>query len=66
MEEKKIEGKTLIAVYVEIGNLQEGEIDKYIKKFIKKSGLQKLEGFEDVMPFYIPIRGEKTRIEIIK
>lgn len=66
METKSIEGKLIVAAYINVGNLPKADVNNFIAKTKEISNLAKLESLDDVLVIYIPVRGEQTRIEVIK
>lgn len=63
-KKKKILDRLVLAFYIEVGNLEDKDIPKFINLQSKRLKLRKR--FKDVETFFIPTRGKKgSVIEVI-
>ena len=59
-----IEGTKVFVVHVNVGNMEEKDVQTYMEKKIKPSFV-KLEALDDVLVFYMPNRGQGHGVELI-
>lgn len=60
---KTIEGKKLFIVHVNVGNLEDKEVEEYMEKV--KLTFTELQSFDDVMVIYMPNRGQGHGVELV-
>lgn len=61
--EKTLGDKRVLQFNVYVGNLAEKDVEEYLKQFKAKNPL---EGFEDVVCIYVPVRDQLNYNQIIR
>lgn len=64
LKKNKIKGKTIIVFHVAIGNIEYKDVTEFVNKFRKE--VISLKDYDDTELLFIPFRGEKSKIELLK